>query len=80
MDDHLYPSAKELRALRLHVSQDVAHEALCRLWMYGSEGGLTYVASDGHTMVVPSDPLDGWFWSIHADAALWSGVIMPRRV
>lgn len=187
MDDHLYPSVKELRALRLYVSRDTTREALCRLWMYGSEGGLTYVATEGHTMVVrragthremsppdiamlepyeaneqglccatqvkpmvwapllhpastgklaevyginpdyyarvgeveravgarasadfkpvpcmsikeqkkrraelktsayatlvvPSDPLDAWFWSIRADAALWSGLIMPRRV
>lgn len=187
MDDHLYPNARELKALRLHVCLDVTREYLSKLWMYGSEGGLTYMAADGHTMVVrragthrdmspadvarlepyeaneqglccatqvkppawapmlrpwsgsklapayginpdyyarvgeveraigarasadyapkpgtskkdqaqarlrlktsayavlvvPSSPLDGWFWSISADAALWSGVIMPRRV
>jgi hypothetical protein len=30
-------------------------------------------------LALPSDPLDGWFWKIEAKAALWSGIIMPRR-
>jgi hypothetical protein len=187
---NLYPNEREIRALRLFVSEDTTREHLCRLWMYGSEGGLTYVATDGHTLVArrsgthrdmsptdvarfepyeaneqglvlatpvkppawgslcrppaqgklatsygfsteyfarvgeveraaglraaadltrcagmsvknwvkkkaelktsifarwvfPSDPLDGIFWSVAADAAdaaLWSGVVMPRQV
>lgn len=183
----LLPSAKELRALRLFVSADETRFSLATLWTYASDGGATYVASDGHTIavrrsgthrtmalhdiqklpvfavdengvvsksvtdpprwaevtrpmksvklasaygfspdyiarigdveraagarsaddyvpskslptkyakqqraslkrgefaswVVPSDPLDGWFWSIEAPAARWEGIVMPRRV
>jgi hypothetical protein len=184
---NIYPNERELRALRLFVCADVTREHLCKLWVYGSDGGVTYMATDGHTLVCrqsgshhnmprvdvaklepyeaneqglvcatqvkppawaplcrppttgklapaygfsteyfarvgeveraaglraaadltkcagmsikdwakkkadlktsafarwvfPSDPLDGIFWSVATDAALWSGVVMPRRV
>lgn len=178
---------KELRALRQFVSRDVTRPHMTVLWRYGDNGDTTYMATDGHTMIVrrsgthrtmspheiaklptfdvfdvfgaehvdarppswdlvlhpgvqhqiapayginpdyfarvgnveravghraaedyvpnageskkyvaekksnlrigicaswviPSDPLDAWYWRIDADAALWEGVIMPRRV
>jgi hypothetical protein len=176
-----YPTERELRALRLFVSQDETRPFLNTLWHYASDVGATYVATNGHIMtvrrsgthrtmmpldifamgpdksvhkgdvqppnwaallhppkqgklapvygispgyfamladveraagardaedyvprphmtkkderkerenvkryalavlVLPSDPLDGWFWKIEAKAALWNGIIMPRR-
>lgn len=184
----LSPNAKELAALRLFVCPDVTREHMHKLWTYVSDGGATYVATDGDTIVsrrsgthvammphdvaklgpfmvsvdgsaiatavvpprwpevlkpciqskvakaysidpnyfarlahvelaagcratddyvpssravakkdrakakatlkssalahltIPSDPLDGWYWRIDTAAALWEGVIMPRRV
>jgi hypothetical protein len=183
----LHPTDKEFRALRLHVCTNETRVPFCHLFGYASEGGLTYMATDGHTMIVrrsgthrtmspadidrlepmtcdeddvlhetaikppgwssllkpgsrgelapaygfapeyiarigdveraagaraaedyvprarmsikdqkkaradlktspcarwivPSDPLDGWYWSINTDAALWEGVVMPRRI
>lgn len=29
--------------------------------------------------IVPSDPLESWFFRLAPAAALWEGVIMPRR-
>ena len=45
-------SEKELRALRSFVSKDATRENRATLWCYASEGGCTYVATDGHTMAI----------------------------
>jgi hypothetical protein len=29
---------------------------------------------------IPSNATDGWYFTIHTDAAHWEGVLMPRRV
>jgi hypothetical protein len=184
----LAPNAKELAVLRIFVSTDETRPNLATLYAYESDGGTTYVATDGHTIVVrragthrtmalhdvfklatlavgddgtakptdrfppkweqvlragatggalakaysisplymmrladvekaagqraaddyvppaglskkdaaamranlkgsaltlltiPSDPLDGWFWKAETTAALWEGVVMPRRI
>ena len=182
----LLPSDRELRALRLFVSPDATRPSMATLWLHLSEEGTTYVATDGHTIIIrrsgahrpmsfrdirklspvsvdergdaastlhtipawdhvlvkgkggplaatysanpaylarlvdvekaagqraaddfrpsrtmskkditkersalktaafvrftiPSDPLDGWYWLLDTRAALWEGVIMPRR-
>ena len=46
----LRPSALEFRALRLFVSDDETRPGLSTLWAYLSDGGTTYVATDGHTV------------------------------
>ena len=48
----LEPNAKELKVLQMFVSRDAARPHLCTIWHYASEGGDTYVATDGHTMLV----------------------------
>lgn len=185
-DPKLLPNQKELKALRLFVSTDETRLNMNRLYVYPSDGGTTYFATDGHTMcirragthrtipmydiaklpalvidsagiagptdrtppawpqlmkagavgkcaeaysmnpyyfarlgdveravgaraaedfvprvgsskkdqkkdrvrakdectcrvVIPSYPLDGWFWSLATEAARWEGVIMPRQ-
>lgn len=30
-------------------------------------------------LTIPRDPLDGWHWTLTMPAALWEGVLMPRR-
>lgn len=52
MSDIAVPNAKELRALRLYVSTDETRPSLSHLWVYQSDGGSTYVATDGYTMCV----------------------------
>lgn len=32
------------------------------------------------TLSIPSDALDGWYWRLSSGAALWEGMLMPRRV
>jgi hypothetical protein len=48
----LLPNEKELRALRLFVSTDETRPNLATLYAYSSEGGCTYVATDGYTEIV----------------------------
>jgi len=50
--DPLLPNEKELRALYLFVSTDETRQHLATLWAYSSEGGATYVATDGHTEII----------------------------
>ena len=175
---NLVPSERELKVLHLFVSTDETRPDLNTLWHYASDGGETYVATNGHTLIVrragthrtmiphdvyalgprndgstkppawaallhapmqgklaplygispsyfamladveraagardakdyvprprtsqkgarkerenvkrnvlavlvlPADPLSGWYWKIDAKAALWEGIIMPRR-
>lgn len=48
----LAPNAKELRALRIFASRDETRPHMTAVYAYESEGGLSYVATDGHTIVV----------------------------
>lgn len=42
----------ELKALQQFVSTDTTRPHLAVLWKYESEGGCTYVATDGHTIAL----------------------------
>lgn len=50
-DERFEPNAKELAALDLFVSPDTTRPRFAHLWRYEGEGGLTFVATDGHTLV-----------------------------
>ncbi len=42
----------EIKALKLFVSPDRARASLCHIWCYEDCYGITYVATDGHTLTV----------------------------
>ena len=49
---NLLPNLKELRALMLFVSKDETRPYLAHLWRYESDGGETFMATDGHTLAL----------------------------
>jgi hypothetical protein len=48
----LHPNALELKAIERFASTDETRPHLCNVWIYETDLGCTYMASDGHVIVV----------------------------
>lgn len=48
----LEPSVKELRALAEFASCDETRASLARVWTYRSDGGVSFIATDGYTLAL----------------------------